>query len=294
MAPHKAAGGNTVDLLTAEQEVELAQQIEAGLYAEHLLATDTGDHDRALLDLAAREGRAAFAQFVAANHRLASWWARRRVAIGACNALDLEDLTSEGALGLVRGVQKFDYALGYKFSTYASHWVRNFQQRAVIAAAPTTMNVRDHELAMQVIAAEQSLTSDQGRTPTLAEIAEQAETTVKAVARIKTMLRPALSLDRPVAADSGSATIADLVLVAGEPQDNTDGCDAAAQLETMMGALSPREKDMVTEVFGLRSGRPRTIAQVAQARGLTTEKMENLLVAALATMRYGAPADLAA
>lgn len=270
------------ELLSAEEEVELAKQIEAGLYAEYLLAQGDRRFDPRLLREVAGQGRAAFTRFVEANQRLAAWWARRRIAAGGAGGMTLEDLTSEGVLGVVRAVCKFDYTLGFKFSTYATDWVRVFQQRAVLRLAPTKLSARDRHLAEEVLAAEQDLTSELRRTPTAAEVAARVGTTVKAVALVHDMLRRPAALDQTVTAD-GSATYADL-LAATDPGEDHGEEDVAA----LLAALPPREKAVVIEAFGL-AGRPaRTVADLARAHRLPPEAIETVLGTAIGRMRWAA------
>lgn len=267
-------------LLSAEEEVDLAKQIEAGLYAEHLLAAGDSRYDPALLKIVARDGRLAFERFVGANLRLAAWFARRRVAARAARSLSVDDLTSEGVLGLVRGVCKFDYTLGYKFSTYASWWVRRFQQLAVIAAAPAKVSHADAARIGEVLAAEQDLSHELHRAPTNSEIADRLGTTAKAVQQARDMLRSPVSLDQH-AFGVDSPTYADMVC-APEPAD-AEGHEV--DLAGLLAALPNRERAVVTEAFGL-DGRPaRSVAELAQAHRMPMGAIEALLDSALSRLR---------
>lgn len=267
-------------LLSAEEEVDLAKQIEAGLYAEHLLAAGDSRYDPALLKIVARDGRLAFERFVGANLRLAAWFARRRVAARAARSLSVDDLTSEGVLGLVRGVCKFDYKLGYKFSTYASWWVRRFQQLAVIAAAPAKVSHADAARIGEVLAAEQDLSHELHRAPTNSEIADRLGTTAKAVQQARDMLRSPVSLDQH-AFGVDSPTYADMVC-APEPAD-AEGHEV--DLAGLLAALPNRERAVVTEAFGL-DGRPaRSVAELAQAHRMPMGAIEALLDSALSRLR---------
>ncbi len=275
--------------LSAEDEVDLAKQIEAGLYAEHLLQQGDRRYDPRQLAEVARQGRAAFARFVEANQRLAAWWARRRVAVGATYGLSLDDLTSEGVLGVVRGVCKFDYTLGYKFSTYASWWIRNFQQRAVITSAAAKLSVRDTEVLAALMMAEQDLQIGLRRTPTVAEVAALAGTTVKAVQQVRDMLRAPLALDQPVAAGQGSCTFADLLA-----ETETAAEEPPADLEELLGVLPPRERAVVVDAFGL-AGRPaRSVAELAKAYRMLPAAVEAVLDHAVTVMRSAAAGTLVA
>lgn len=267
-------------LLSAEEEADLAKQIEAGLYAEHLLAAGDSRYDPALLKIVARDGRLAFERFVGANLRLAAWFARRRVAARAARSLSVDDLTSEGVLGLVRGVCKFDYTLGYKFSTYASWWVRRFQQLAVIAAAPAKVSHADAARIGEVLAAEQDLSHELHRAPTNSEIADRLGTTAKAVQQARDMLRSPVSLDQH-AFGVDSPTYADMVCA----PDPADAEGHEVDLAGLLAALPNRERAVVTEAFGL-DGRPaRSVAELAQAHRMPMGAIEALLDSALSRLR---------
>ena len=269
--------------LSAEEEVELAKQIEAGLYAEHLLAAGDSRYDPALLKIVAREGRLAFERFVGANLRLAAWWARRRVAAGGARSLSVDDLTSEGVLGLVRGVCKFDYTLGYKFSTYASWWVRHFQQLAVIAAAPAKVSYADAARIGEVLAAEHDLSHELHRAPTNSEIADRLGSTVKAVQQARDMLRSSVSLDQP-AFGVDSPTYADRVCA----PETADADGPEVDLAGLLAALPHRERAVVTEAFGL-DGRPaRSVDDLARAHRMPMSTLEALLDRALSRLRGAA------
>ena len=274
-------------LLSAEEEVELAKQIEAGLYAEHLLASGDTRYDPALLTVVAREGSTAFERFVGANQRLAAWWARRRVAAGAARTVSLEDLTSEGIVGLVRGVRKFDYTLGYKFSTYASWWVRNFQQRAVIAAAAAKVSQADESRIVEVLGAEQDLRSELRRTPTDGEVAQQLGTTVKSVQQVRDMLRGPVALDQP-AFGVNSPSYADVVCGA----EGSRGDDVDIDVEELLAALPRRERAVVVEAFGLGGGPARSVAELAQSYRLPATTIEAVLDSALTMLRCTASGTL--
>lgn len=269
-------------LLTAEEEVELAKSIEAGLYAEHLLAREDQRYDQRLLKQVVGEGRAAFTRFVEANEALAAWWARRRVAAHANCGLTAEDLTAEGILGVIRGVRKFDYTLGYKFSTYASWWIRSFQQRAVIACAPARLSAGDAAALTAMMLAEQDLQIALHRTPSVAEIAARAGTTVKMVKKVREMLRAPIALDQPVFGADGR-TYSEVL--ADSPPDDEDG---PPDVEDLLQVLPPRERAVVVEAFGL-AGRPaRGVEELARAYRLPAASIEAVLDRAVSVMRSAA------
>lgn len=272
-------------LLTAAEEVDLAKRIEAGVYAQHLLDTgaDAG-HDPRELALVALDGRQAFHHFISANLRLASWFAYRRRHTGL---MSIEDVTAEGVLGLIRAVQKFDFTRGLKFSTYAGNWIRLYQGRAAIAAAATSLSQTDYDIAAAVIRAEDDLVAMLRREPSTAEIAASLGITVAAVERTRDMLRPALSLEMPVG-DSDSTTLADLL----PDRHADDGVPTEVARRNAVSALleqlSARERGVITEVFGLNSTSPKSIAAVARERRVQPERVEALVAGALQKMQGGA------
>jgi RNA polymerase sigma factor (sigma-70 family) len=270
------------DLLSAEEEVDLAKQIEAGLYAEHLLAQADRRYDPQSLAEVARQGRAAFTRFVEANVRLAAFFARRRVGAGAGYGLSLEDLTSEGVLGVVRGVCKFDYTLGYKFSTYASWWIRNFQQQAVIASSLAKLSPRETAALTAWMMSEQDLLTELHRAPTLEEIAAAAGTTVKMVQKVRDMLRPPAALDQPICGQS-PRTYADLLAAREEPVE-----DQPAHVEELLAVLPPRERAVVVDAFGLAGGPARSVEELARSYRLPAATIEGVLDRAVCAMRAAA------
>ncbi|MDA0251781.1 MAG: sigma-70 family RNA polymerase sigma factor [Actinomycetota bacterium] len=282
-SPRSADTSRRYGLLSAEEEVELAKQIEAGLYAEHLLACGDTRYEPALLAMVAKEGKLAFERFVGANQRLAAWWARRRVAAGAARTVSAEDLTAEGVLGVVRGVRKFDYTLGYKFSTYASWWVRAFQQRAVIAAAAAKISVADEARIGQLLAVEHDLRNELCRRPTESELAQRLGTTVKAVQQSREMLRGPVSLDKPIG--DGGGTIADVVLADPAAAQATDH---GAEVDDLLAGLPKRDRAVVVEAFGLSGGPARSVAELAQSYRLPPATIEAVLDNALTMMRWAA------
>lgn len=286
-SPHPLPESGRYVLLSADDEVELAKQIEAGLYAEHLLARGDTRYDTALLKIVASDGHSAFERFVGANQRLAGWWARRRIAAGAARTVSLEDLTSEGIVGLVRGVRKFDYTLGYKFSTYASWWVRHFQQRAVLGAAAAKVCAADENRIGEVLAAEQDLRNTLRRTPSDSEVAQHVGTTVKAVQQVRDMLRSPVALDQP-AFGPDSPTYADMMCAAEPCHDDAVEVD----LDGLLAALPRRERAVVVDAFGLRGGPARSVAELAQSYRLPMSTIEAVLEDALRVMRGAAGAGM--
>ncbi|WP_102145684.1 sigma-70 domain-containing protein [Mycobacterium hubeiense] len=268
-------------LLSAEEEVDLGKAIEAGLYARHLLHTGTGPHDPQMLREVVAQGRQAFDRFVTANVRLAAWRARRRVAAYAAATLSVDDLTSEGMLGVVRAVQKWDYTLGLKFSNYADYWIRYHQQRAVTAAAPATLSALDRQRCVELIDERQRLTARLRRTPTRADVAAAMGITVRAVAEIESMLSPAHSVDAPVA--DGDRTLADVLAAPAHAESAAaPGCGDVADL---LDTLTDRERSVVSAVFGLHTGVPEPIDAMAARLRLRPNTITTVLDAALAKLR---------
>jgi RNA polymerase sigma factor (sigma-70 family) len=280
-----------VALLSAEAEVDLAKAIEAGLYAGHLLEHGAAGDRTAELREVVTAGRAAFARFVEANVRLAAWHARRRAAVSATGGLTIEDLTNEGVLGVIRAVQKFDYALGYKFSTYASRWIRNFQQRAVIAASPATLDAADREQCAAMLSERQYLAVELGRIPTPAEIAAAMGTTVRALSQWQGMIAPAYSLDGPLGSDS-DFSIGD-TLAAPEPA-NGEALRAPRRVSELLVVLTDRERSVVRQMFGLDTGVPTALAEVAATRKVASERVAAVVETALTKLRSAATSEVAA
>jgi len=182
-------------------------------------------------------------------------------------------------------VCKFDYTLGYKFSTYASWWVRRFQQIAVVAASPATVSAADEARILEMISAEQSLCNELRRTPTDGEIADRLGSTAKAVQQVRAMLRGAVSLDQP-AFGGDSPAYSDLMCAAEAESDDVADVD----LEELLAVLPARERAVVGEAFGL-AGRPaRSVTDLAQAHRLPPSAVEAVLDRALSLMRGAASA----
>ncbi|MEX3756458.1 sigma-70 family RNA polymerase sigma factor [Mycobacteroides abscessus] len=276
------------DLLTAEQEVELAKRIEAGLYAQFLLGEGGSRYTPAQLRLVAADGRAAFEHFVTANIRLSAWWARKRAAgmdFGAL--LTVEDLTSEGMLGIIRAVQKFDYTQGFKFSTYALYWVRLRQQRAITGAAPAALSSADQERCRGMLAMRYQLETDLGRAPTDAELAAAMGVSMMGVVQMHSMMSRAVSLDAPLFEGGRDESSSLLDVVAGQDSGDRDDAHAMAsqQLSDLLALLSDRERRVISDVFGLATGVPRSVNEVADEYRVPVVKVRDLVERAMAKLR---------
>ncbi len=283
-----------VALLTAEMEVDLAKRIEAGLYAtEKLRQHNVGEAKiaaamrRDLVEIE-RDGEVAKRHLLEANLRLVVSLAKRYQGRG----LDLLDLVQEGNLGLVRAVEKFDYAKGYKFSTYATWWIRQALQRA-LADQGRTIRVPVHmaELITKVTRTRRDLTQSLGREPSSVEIGEPLAMTAEKVEEILRHGRDTLSLQAPVGDDEA---------VLGDFIHDVDSIDPQAAVETQMlhGQLSevldslPERSAIVMRMrFGLEDGRPRTLDEVGRYLGLTRERIRQIERDTLAEIRAGGRAD---
>ena len=283
-----------VALLTAEMEVDLAKRIEAGLFATEKLRQHTVGETkipaamrRDLVEIE-RDGEVAKRHLLEANLRLVVSLAKRYQGRG----LDLLDLVQEGNLGLVRAVEKFDYAKGYKFSTYATWWIRQALQRA-LADQGRTIRVPVHmaELITKVTRTRRDLTQSLGREPSSEEIGEPLSMTAEKVEEILRHGRDTLSLQAPVGDDEA---------VLGDFITDVDSIDPQAAVETQMlhGQLSevldslPERSAIVMRMrFGLEDGRPRTLDEVGRHLGLTRERIRQIERDTLAEIRAGGRAD---
>ncbi|MBC7374643.1 MAG: RNA polymerase sigma factor [Frankiales bacterium] len=283
-----------VALLTAEMEVDLAKRIEAGLFAkEKMRLVSVGELKLSAAmkrDLAEiiKDGDVAKRHLLEANLRLVVSLAKRYQGRG----LDLLDLVQEGNLGLVRAVEKFDYAKGYKFSTYATWWIRQALQRA-LADQGRTIRVPVHmaELITKVTRTRRDLTQSLGREPTTEELGEPLGMTAAKVEEILRHGRDTLSLQAPVGDDEA---------VLGDFITDTDSIDPQAAVETQMlhgqlsevlDALPERSAIVMRMRFGLEDGRPRTLDEVGRHLGLTRERIRQIERDTLAEIRAGGRAD---
>ncbi|MCW2599742.1 MAG: rpoD [Frankiales bacterium] len=283
-----------VPLLTAVEEVDLAKRIEAGLFGaerlrmnaeEGLKLTPTMKRD---LQEIVRDGDRAKRHLLEANLRLVVSLAKRYQGRG----LDLLDLVQEGNLGLVRAVEKFDYAKGYKFSTYATWWIRQALQRA-LADQGRTIRVPVHmaELITKVTRVRRELTQSLGREPSSEEIGLPLEMTAAKVEEIIAFGRDTLSLQSPVGDDE--ATLGDFITDSEsvDPVQAVESQMLQSQLTEVLGSLPERSAIVVRMRFGLDDGRPRTLDEVGRHLGLTRERIRQIERDTLAELRLGGRAD---
>ncbi|KUP95233.1 RNA polymerase sigma factor RpoD [Thermobifida cellulosilytica] len=286
-----------VPLLTAEEEVELAKAIEAGLYAEQKLrAARTGPvpqqyHPEWVADLEelVHEGEAAKRRLIEANLRLVVSIAKRYLGRG----LALLDLVQEGNLGLIRAVEKFDYARGYKFSTYATWWIRQAITRA-IADQARTIRVPVHmaESINKLARTRRRLHQELGREPTLQEISRELDVDDERVVEIQRVSQEPISLYTPVGEEDSA--FGDFI----EDSDAVPPVEAAAfvllqdQLAQVLRGLSEREQRVITLRYGLADGKPHTLEEVGREFGVTRERIRQIESKTLAKLRQPARARI--
>ncbi len=280
---HYLDGIGTFQLLTAEDEVRLARAIDEGRKAERLI--DAGDvtiPELEDLETAVDNGLAARRTFIQANLRLVVAVAKRYQHAG----LPLLDLIQEGNLGLIRAVEKFDHRKGFKFSTYATWWIRQSISRA-IADKSRTIRVPVHMMDTigQVSAAEIELTKRLGRAPTDEEIAEAAGLTELKVSEAKRYARDTISIHEPIGDDD--AILADFI----EDQNADDPFEMALtsmrldELEEVMEILSERERTVIALRFGLGDLQPSTLDDVGRQMNVTRERIRQIEARAIAKLR---------
>ncbi len=273
-------------LLTAQQEVELAMQMEAGRRALERLHDDDplADEDRTFLDHEVDMGEAAHKQLVQSNLRLVVALARRYVGRG----MALLDLIQEGNVGLMRAVERFDYRRGFKFSTYATWWIRQAISRAIADQGRTIrMPIHVLDAVNKLTRTQRELTQVLGRAPTIDELADDLDLEVTRVAELRRIAQDTVSLETPVGEDE-DGTLGDLV----EDVDSEKPADVAAfsslqgELAQALEGLNDRERQVLIMRFGLADGRMRTLEEVGSHFNVTRERIRQLETKALAKLRH--------
>lgn len=288
-------------LLDAAQEVELSRTIEAGLFARHLLeegrvgrrkggAPKSATQDE--LEWLAAEGERALKQFISANLRLVVSIARK---YGRAQ-MPMLDLIQEGNTGLIRAVEKFDYAKGFKFSTYATWWVRQAITRGIAQQARVVrLPVHVVEELNQVTGARRNLERHLGYEPEPDEIAEELGMTVERVIDLLGWGRDHVSLDTPVD-DNGDTSLGDLVARENQPGPDSAFLDEESRdrLGGLIEHLGEREASIIRARYGLVDGRQHKLADIGKQHGISAERVRQLEREALAKLRLIADPDLAA
>ena len=273
-------------LLTAEQEVDLAKRIEAGLFAEHKLDSEPGlsEDFRRDLEAVAEDGRRAKSHMLEANLRLVVSVAKKYTDRG----LSLLDVVQEGNLGLIRAVEKFDYTKGYKFSTYAMWWIRQAIQRGFADSARTIrLPVHVLEMLSKLSRVERDMHQKLGREPTPEELAVELDRTPDQIEELLRTSRQPISLDSTIGED-GETSIGDLIedTDAPEASEMVDRQLMAEQLRSALDALTPREATIMSMRFGLYDGNPHTLDEIGRALGLTRERIRQLEKQSLSKLRH--------
>jgi RNA polymerase nonessential primary-like sigma factor len=274
-------------LLTAEQEVDLAKRIEAGVFAAHVLDTESGLTAQHTADLRAlvRDGERARNHLLEANLRLVVSLAKRYTGRG----MPLLDLIQEGNLGLIRAVEKFDYAKGFKFSTYATWWIRQAITRGMADQARTIrLPVHLVEQVNKIARVKRDLHQRLGRDATHAEIAAESGIAEEKIADLLDHSRDPVSLDMPVGneeeaplgdfIEDGEATDAETTVISHLLHDD---------LRRVLATLDEREQNVIRMRYGLDDGQPRTLDQIGRTFGLSRERVRQIEREVMAKLRVG-------
>ena len=275
-----------VPLLNAEQEVELAKRIEAGLFAEEKLAEnpDLDTETRIKLEWIAEDGRRAKNHLLEANLRLVVSLAKRYTGRGML----FLDLIQEGNLGLIRAVEKFDYTKGYKFSTYATWWIRQAITRAMADQARTIrIPVHMVEVINKLARVQRQMLQDLGREPTPEELAAELDMTPDKVVEVQKYGREPISLSTPLGED-GDSEFGDLIedSEAIVPADAVSFTLLQEQLESVLDTLSEREAGVVRMRFGLSDGQPKTLDEIGKVYGVTRERIRQIESKTMSKLRH--------
>jgi RNA polymerase primary sigma factor len=276
-----------VPLLNAEQEVELAKRIEAGLFAEEKLAAGSGGlapDQRLDMEWIAEDGRRAKNHLLEANLRLVVSLAKRYTGRGML----FLDLIQEGNLGLIRAVEKFDYTKGYKFSTYATWWIRQAITRAMADQARTIrIPVHMVEVINKLARVQRQMLQDLGREPTPEELAAELDMTPEKVIEVQKYGREPISLHTPLGED-GDSEFGDLIedSEAIQPGEAVSFTLLQEQLHSVLDTLSEREAGVVSMRFGLTDGQPKTLDEIGKVYGVTRERIRQIESKTMSKLRH--------
>lgn len=275
-----------VPLLNAEQEVELAKRIEAGLFAEDKLAAadKLAPKLERELEIIAEDGRRAKNHLLEANLRLVVSLAKRYTGRGML----FLDLIQEGNLGLIRAVEKFDYTKGYKFSTYATWWIRQAITRAMADQARTIrIPVHMVEVINKLARVQRQMLQDLGREPTPEELAKELDMTPEKVVEVQKYGREPISLHTPLGED-GDSEFGDLIedSEAVVPADAVSFTLLQEQLHSVLDTLSEREAGVVSMRFGLTDGQPKTLDEIGKVYGVTRERIRQIESKTMSKLRH--------
>ena len=277
-----------VPLLNAAEEVELAMRIEAGLFAEeklsHMSASEKSSQLGLDLQWVARDGHRAKSHLLGANLRLVVSLAKRYTGRG----MQFLDLIQEGNLGLIRAVEKFDYTKGFKFSTYATWWIRQAITRAMADQARTIrIPVHMVEVINKLARVQRQMLQDLGREPTPEELSRELDMTPEKVVEVQKYGREPISLHTPLGED-GDSEFGDLIedTEAVVPADAVGFTMLQRQLESLLDSLSEREAGVIRMRFGLGDGQPKTLDQIGDTFGVTRERIRQIESKTMAKLRH--------